>query len=216
MRRFPAGFVAIALMSASAPLSYPQAAPPTATAPSANAAATAPDEKSLQEINDLRAGLVDAFNKKDVDKMVSYLHPDIVVTWQNAEVSKGRDAVKAFYTRMMVGDNRVCDSVTAAPVVEGRQLLGDTSISYGHMNDTFKLTNGMEFHPDSRFSAWLVRENGQWLVRGFHLSGNLFDNDIQKIYVRKTATWAALAAGVGGLIIGWLIARGTRAARKTV
>ena len=83
-------------------------------------------------------------------------------------MSKGPAEVKAFYNRMMVGDGAVVDSVSAAPVVEGRALNGDTSISYGRMNDTFKLKDGMEFHLDSRFSAWLVRDvTGTWLVPVF-------------------------------------------------
>ncbi len=176
-------------------------------AQTASAPATEPDKKSVDDIGALRAGLVDAFNKKDIDKLLTYLHPDVIVTWQNGEVSQGRDQVKAFYTRMLIGNDSVCDSVTASPVVDGHTLSGDTSISYGHMNDTFKLKDGTEFHLDSRFSAWLVRENGQWLVRGFHLSGNIFDNDIQKMYVHKTALYAGLGSGGGGLLFGFVIAR---------
>jgi ketosteroid isomerase-like protein len=177
----------------------PAAAMPTTSAPTA--------DPSLQEINTLREGLVDAFNKKDIDKLLTYLSPDVVVTWQNGEVSKGPDQVKAFYNRMMVGDSAVVDSISAAPEVEGRALSGDTSISYGHMNDTFKLKDGMEFHLDSRFSAWLVRDSGRWLVCGFHVSANVFDNEIQRTYVRKSSLWTGIAAGVGGLVLGWIIAR---------
>lgn len=78
------------------------------------------------------------------------------------------------------------------------------------MNDAFKLRDGLEFHLDSRFSGWLIRENDRWLVRGFHLSGNIFDNDIQRTYVRKTAMWTGICAGAAGLIVGWIIARAMR------
>lgn len=191
------------------------ALPPAALgqAPTAQASATVPtgeagaEDPALKEINALREGLVDAFNKKDVDRMLTYLHPDVVVTWQNSEVSKGREAVRAYYTRMMVGDNRIVESLTAAPAIDGRSIHGDTSISYGHMNDTFKLRDGLEFHLDSRFSAWLTREDGHWLVRGFHASGNIFDNDIQKTIVRKASTWTGGIGLLVGLGIGALIGR---------
>jgi ketosteroid isomerase-like protein len=183
----------------------------TATEP----AKIATTDPAIAEIDQMRQGLVEAFDKKDVDKLLSYLHPQIVVTWQNGEVSKGRDEVKAYYTRMMVGDNRIVESVEASPVVEGRSLMGDTSISYGHMNDTFKLKDGSEFHLDSRFSAWLVREDGHWLLRGFHLSANVFDNDIQKMVVKKTATWTGIGAGAAGLLLGLILARAFRGRAKT-
>jgi hypothetical protein len=108
---------------------------------------------------------------------------------------------------MMTGDGAIVASVSADPVIEGRALNGDTSISYGHMNDTFDLKNGMKLHFDSRFSAWLVRDNGRWLVRGFHLSANVFDNDVQKTYVQKASMWTGIGAGAVGLAIGWIIAR---------
>jgi len=167
---------------------------------------------ALEEIGQMRQGLLDAFTKKDVDKMLTYLHPDIVITWQDGSVTKGKDEFKTYYAKMMTGPDAIVDSITATPVVEGRTINGDTAISFGHMGDTFKLKDGMEFHLDSRFSAWLVRDNGKWLVRGFHLSGNIFDNDVQKIYIRKTATWTGIAAGAIGLVLGLLIGRAMRRA----
>src|SRR4051812_14181811 len=95
-----------------------QAAGPAPAAPAATS--------DTAGIDQLREGLAEAFSKKDVDKMLTYLHPDVVVTWQNGEVSKGRDGVKAYYNRMMVGNDAVCDSVSAHPVVEGRNVNGDT------------------------------------------------------------------------------------------
>jgi ketosteroid isomerase-like protein len=172
---------------------------------SADAAMVAATDPALARIAELRAGLLDAYNKKDVDKLLTYLHPDVVVTWQNGEVSKGRQGVKEYYTRMMTGPDAIVDTATADPEVEGRSINGDTSISYGKMNDSFKLKDGSEFHLNSRFSAWLVRDNSQWLVRGFHVSANVFDNEIQTALIHKAIHWTALIVGVVGLLVGLLI-----------
>src|SRR5687768_5445525 len=72
------------------------------------------------EIKQLRDNLIDAFNKREVDRMLSYLHPDVVVTWQNAEVSHGREGVRKYYERMMVGPDSVVVDMRSSPVVEGR------------------------------------------------------------------------------------------------
>ena len=160
-----------------------------------------------EAITRLRDGLIDSFNKGDMDRLLTHLDTNVVVTWQNAEVSKGREAVRQYYNRMMVGENRVVESISAEPVVEGRVQDQNSAISFGQMNDVFKLRDGMEFRLNSRFSAALVRQEGKWVVRGFHASGNVFDNEIQHAIVRKVVTWTAIGVGLAGLALGYIVAR---------
>jgi hypothetical protein len=47
----------------------------------------------------LRDGLIDSFNKGNIDRLLTFLDPDVVVTWQNGEVCEGTVAVKARTTR---------------------------------------------------------------------------------------------------------------------
>ncbi len=44
------------------------------------------DADPMAAINSLRSELVDSFNKGDLDRLLSHLDPDVVVTWQNGEV----------------------------------------------------------------------------------------------------------------------------------
>ena len=75
-------------------------------------AVTEPDP--LKAINLLRTELVDAFNKADVDRLLSHLDPDVVLTWQNGEVCRGPEAVRAYYNRMMTAPDHVVAKITAA------------------------------------------------------------------------------------------------------
>ena len=59
------------------------------------------DEAVHNELRALRDGLIDAMNKGDIDRELAYMHPNVVVTWHNAEVSRGRDGVRAYLTRML-------------------------------------------------------------------------------------------------------------------
>src|SRR5687768_7568078 len=70
------------------------------TAP-ATGPVTDPDPTSA--INKLRTELVDAFNKADVERLLSHLDGDVVVTWQNGEVSRGPGGVREYYQKMMSG-----------------------------------------------------------------------------------------------------------------
>ena len=81
---------------------------------------TEPD--ALKAINLLRAELVDSFNKGDINRLLSHLDPDVVVTWQNAEVCRGPQAVKAYHDRMMASPNHIVAKLSANPVVDDRQF----------------------------------------------------------------------------------------------
>ena len=178
------------------------------TAPATPPDASGADAAVLQEIGDLRNGLTAALNKGDIDQALTYLDPDIVVTWDNAEVSHGPAGVKAYFDKMMSGPDKRVESIKVNPVVEGRRFYGsNVLISYGTLGDEFKLTDGTEFTLNSRFSSLLVNKDGKWLMKGFHASANVFDNPVQSIVVKKVALWTGVIAAVSGLAIGFVTAK---------
>jgi ketosteroid isomerase-like protein len=173
------------------------------------------EDPAHDELRGLRDALKEAFNKKDIDALLKHLHPDVIVTWQNGEVSKGPEAVRDYYKRMLVGDKSVLIDVQADPEVTDLSLLfGEpamTAVAYGKLKDRYKLRDGSEFTMDSRFSATAVKKDGKWLIVNFHGSTNVFENDVLRMYVSKTAWWTGgVAAGVAlllGLAIGWFLGK---------
>jgi ketosteroid isomerase-like protein len=188
-------FLVIALLCAAAPAAFGQAAQ------SATAAVTEPD--ATKAIAVLRGELVDAFNKGDMDRLLSHLDPDVVVTWQNGEVCRGPAAVRAFYERMMVGPNRVVKRVAVNPTVDDRHVYDNAwAVSWGNMHDEFDLNDGSSFKFDSRFTATIARRGEAWKVTAFHASVNAFDNAILRIAARKVGTWAGIGGAVIGIVLG--------------
>jgi uncharacterized protein (TIGR02246 family) len=173
------------------------------------------EDPAHDELRALRDAMKEAFNKKDIEALLKHLHPDVIVTWQNGEVSKGPGAVREYYNRMLVGDKSVLVDVKAEPEVTDLALLfGEpalTAVAYGKLKDRYKLRDGTEFTMDSRFSATAVKKDGKWLIVNFHGSTNVFDNDVLHMYVKKTAWWTGGIAGgaalVLGLLIGWFIGK---------
>jgi len=106
---------------------------------------TEPD--ALKAINLLRTELVDSFNKGDVNRLLSHLDPDVIVTWQNGEVCRGPQAVKAYYERMLVGPNSVLVDVQARS-----QLLRPRTATLT-ADSSAPLTSGGATIPFSQF-AW--------------------------------------------------------------
>jgi ketosteroid isomerase-like protein len=170
-------------------------APPPASA-DANAAITT-----------LREGLVDSFVKADIDRLLTFLDPEVVVTWQNAEVCRGPDAVRTYYQRMMSGPDRVVREVKAAPEIIGRNVYGDWAISWGNLRDHFVLTDGSDLPLNTVFTATIARRGDRWLVRGFHASVNAFENPVMELAIKKTAMRIGLSALVVGLLVGFILSR---------
>jgi ketosteroid isomerase-like protein len=181
------------------------------------AAQVAGEDPSHQELRALRDDLVDAVSKQDMPRLLSHLHPNVVVTWQNAEVSRGHDGVRAYLTRMMSGDQRIVDRFTTKVDVDELTILygGDTGIAFGRSQDQFELHNGPTFELASRWTATLVKEGGAWKIAAFHASTNLFDNPVLRM-LRQSIVWTTVTAGVAGLAIGvaimWFVGRRRRMA----
>lgn len=158
-------------------------------------------------ITTLRTGLVDSFVKGDIDRLLTYLDPDVVVTWQNGEVCQGPEAVRAYYQKMMTGEQRVVKSITANPEILGRHVDTDWAVSWGNLHDDFTLVDGTRLPLNTLFTATIARRGNQWLVTGFHASVNVFDNPVLALAIRKTALWTGLGAGLVGIVLGALLTR---------
>lgn len=164
------------------------------------------------ELRALRDGLLAAVNKNDVDGIVGYMETNVVVTWQNAEVSRGRDGVRAYYNGLMAGPNHVVQSFSTSVNVDELTILygNDTGIAFGSSADHFKLTSGLDLSLKDRWTATVVKEQGRWLIASFHISANVFNN--QLLTGAKTLLyWVAPACGIIGLILGLFIARRRKA-----
>ena len=55
----------------------------TACLPAASAPPPA-NVDAMTAITTLREGLIDSFVKADIDRLLTFLDPDVIVTWQNA------------------------------------------------------------------------------------------------------------------------------------
>ncbi len=180
------------------------ASPPKATAP-------APEDPAHAELRALREGLVAAIKKNDVDEVLTYLDHDVVVTWQNGEVSRKPEGVRAYFDRVMKGPNRVVDSYTTNPTVdELTHLYGNTGVAFGSSIDHYKLTDGSDFDLPTRWSATVVKTDGKWRIANFHASVNMFDNPVLVMTVKRVGLWISLIAGGVGLLVGFLAARMVR------
>lgn len=165
------------------------------------------EDASIAGLDHLRAAMKDAYIKGDIDGMMRYLHPDIVIVFPDGSILKGPQAFRDYYQRMMTAPNHRVASYSADPQVESRTVHNDVGLSYGYMNDRYVLNDGRSFALNSRFTVTVFRspdgpkETDGWMIRSFHSSADAFDNPIISM-VAKGVFWRA---GVGGVVLGLIV-----------
>jgi len=156
----------------------------------------------------LRAMLAEfeaAINAQSIDRMVAVMDDNVTVIWLNAEVSRGKDEVRAYYGRMVGHDKAILSKyLTKASLGAPAKFYGDVAIADGSaMDEFYPIARGF-FRLDSRWSTTVIKNAGQWKILALHLSSNVFNNplldEVQTNIVK---------AGIAGLLIGlalmWLI-----------
>jgi hypothetical protein len=65
---------------------------------------------------------------------------------------------------------------------------------------------GMKFELPNYWTATLLKDNDQWKLVGYHVSGNLADNPFLTA-ARKSLAYIGAATGFIGLLVGFLLGR---------
>jgi ketosteroid isomerase-like protein len=164
-----------------------------------------PNDPRHEELRGLRAAVVKAVNDRDIDGLLKQLHPNVMVVWQNAEISRGHQGVRDYYLKTLGGPDATLESYTVEPQVEELTIFhgNDTGISYGTTLSRFKFKNGDTFDLNGPWSATLVKENDRWQIVAFHASAGLFDNPLLAV-AKRALYWGCGIAGAVGLAVGAL------------
>jgi uncharacterized protein (TIGR02246 family) len=173
----------------------------------AQAPGGATEDPAHNELRALRSEVIDAITKGDFEGVARHVHPNVVVTWQNAEVCRGVDGLRAFFQRM---GKEAFKGYKVPPTPDELTILhgGNTGISFGHVVATYSLL-GRELEFTSRWTATLVKQEGRWQLASYHVSLNALDNPIIDA-AKRSLMWAAVIAGGIGIVVGVLLGKRKR------
>src|SRR5262245_5802078 len=121
------------------------------------------------ELRALRDDLTKALVAGDVNKQLEFAHENVVTTWQNNDVTRGRDGLKAFLGKINPEKQKVFQGYKQPPQSDALSIIygGDTAIAFGSSVPHYKIM-GMEFDLKNRWTATLVKEDGKWLIASYH------------------------------------------------
>lgn len=158
----------------------------------------ADDRQALLKVfSEMEAGI----NDQNIERFLAQMTDDAVVTWLNAEVSRGKPEIRAYYRRMVGHKDAILNKyLTKATVSAPARFYGDVAVANGTMADDFYPIKRDVFKLDSRWSSTSAKINGEWKVVGLHFSSNVFANTLTAELER--AIWYA---GGGGLLAGLLL-----------
>lgn len=166
-----------------------------------------PNDPPHQQLRSLRNDLIAAVTSGDFESVFRHVHPDAVVTWQTNEVCRGHQGLRDFFTRTGKDAFR---GYKVPPTPDTLTILhgDDTGISFGETIANYRLL-GKDMEMKSRWTATVVRQDGRWLLAGYHLSMNVLDNPL--LNGAKQALWAAGATALtAGLAAGIFLGRRRR------
>lgn len=169
-----------------------------------------PEDPAHEDLRRMRATLLDAITAADIGRVLTMLDENVVITWQNGEVNRGHAGVRTFFERMgrqAFGGYRVPPEPDELTILHG----GDAGISFGRSVGQFNLL-GSSWEFENRWTATLVKRDGQWKLASYHVSWNALDNPLLNAATRSLypATAAALVAGVLLGVLGMRLLRGRR------
>ena len=140
-------------------------------------------------------------NAQSADRLVALMSDDVTVSWLNAEVSRGKPEVTAYYQRMVGGPGTILQKyVTKVSLSRPARFYGDIAIADGKAADEFYPHARGPFRLDSNWSSTMAKIDGQWKIVTLHLSSNVFTNPL----LAEAERMVYYAAG-GGLLAGLML-----------
>lgn len=171
-----------------------------------------------QELRRVRDEMLDAWKRRDIDALLAHVDRNVVVTWQNGTVSRGPDAIRAFYKTMLGGDASVLASINSTLTVDDLSVLQgpDTAIAFGNIHDDMTFKRPLFFAGptglslNSRWTATLVRKAGEWKLASYQAAVNPFANPVLKMGTRAAGRIGAVVGFIIGILVALLIGGAVR------
>jgi ketosteroid isomerase-like protein len=175
-----------------------------------------PHESDRQALRLILADVETGINQQDWELILRHLDEDVVITYQNAYVARGKDAVRAYNTHMITAADSPVLALTTKAAIGGPAVFhGDTAIGHGTTQDHMVLRTGQTIDLDAAWSTALVKKNGLWKIAALHFSTNVLDNGVLRS-TKRVMLISAIITTVLALLIGFALGRRKNKVKKSL
>jgi len=160
-------------------------------------------EADHEALRVLRNRVITAVEKQDVEALVSCFSRDFVFITSTQDALTSQADIQAFMDRMFHGENALVEGVKthAEADILTRFLGDDVGICYGSSEDVYTMKSGSIVRMKLRWSATVLREDGEWKVAVAHVGVDFLDNPVLD-EVLNSSRRMGFAEGLIGLFIG--------------
>lgn len=171
----------------------------------AGAEKSAQDKRDHEELRALLKTFTEAFNSRQIEPLVPYLHKDFTVTMVTQDLITTPQEMRTYLDNKFAGPAALLKDVRIQPEPDIPTVFiqGRIGINRGGSTDTYTLRDGRVFVLKTRWTGTALKEGGKWKVLNAHIGVNFVDNPVLDAVEKLKWAWAAVA-GVIGLAVGVL------------
>ncbi|MDH5656671.1 MAG: hypothetical protein OEZ34_12230, partial [Spirochaetia bacterium] len=146
---------------------------------------------------------VRAVNESKPELIQPHLAGQFSITMVNQENIKSYDELKQYFHNFFQSENAILSKLTVEPEADVLTVFTgpNTGYNYGHSTDTYELKIGKSITMKSRWTATVIKENGQWKISTLHVGVNMVENPILEIAEKEKYIW-----GISGFIMAAVMA----------
>jgi hypothetical protein len=164
-----------------------------------------------QALRVLLQAVTQDLNERKLDRLKTHLAPSFEVIFLDQTLRQKPEDLDAAFKQYFEGPNAVLKSIRFDPKADSltRFLSENVGVCHGSSLDTYTFTDGATIPMETRWTATVVKEGGEWKLASLHAGVSLMQNPVLE-GLKRRLTWIGLGAGLAGLFLGFLLGRWKR------
>lgn len=153
-----------------------------------------------EKLRGLKTRVADAFNKRDAQAIAACFTKEFAVTTIDQTTLTSAAAIEEHFRKMFNSPDSYVTDMKVSPEAEilTQFIDADNGYCYGKNHETYTMKNGRVVPMESRWTANVHKENGEWKIATIHAGVNFLNNPVlaRSAARAKIMTIAGFAAGI--------------------
>mgnify|MGYP006298482361 CR=1 FL=1 len=154
-------------------------------------------EADHEALRALKQKVTEAIVAQDADKIVACFAKHFVFTTVDQRVITSKKGVREYYHEMIDGPDAPIAEIAIKAEADDltRFIDANTGVCVGRSDEAYTLKDGKVFHMKARWTATVVKEDGQWKIAAAHVGVNVLDNPV--LDARSMGFWKRIGVWLG-------------------